>query len=306
MRSHGVRFQPSLSGHAAPGAHQRLLHGRRQGAGQRLLPQRRAAGRARSATTRRSTALELDGRPLRRRAHRAASASRRAACVLAAGGFESNREWLREAWGQNERGEWPADNFLIRGTRFNQGVLLKFMIDAGRRHRSATRRRRTAWRSTRARRCTTAASARASTACRSAWSSTATRERFYDEGEDFWPKRYAIWGRLVAQQPGQIGYSIIDAQGGRPLHAAGVSRRAGATRCRSSRAQLGLDEARFMQTLDDYNAACRAGTLRPHGARRLPHRRPGAAPRRTGRGRSTRRRSSATRCGPASPSPTSA
>jgi hypothetical protein len=37
-------------------------------------------------------------------------------------------------------------------------------------------------------------------------------ERFYDEGEDFWPKRYAIWGRLVAQQPGQVGYSIIDAK----------------------------------------------------------------------------------------------
>src|SRR5690606_20593985 len=44
-------------------------------------------------------------------------------CVLAAGGFESNLEWQREAWGQNERGEWPAENFLIRGTRFNQGVL---------------------------------------------------------------------------------------------------------------------------------------------------------------------------------------
>ena len=26
-------------------------------------------------------------------------------------------------------------------------------------------------------------------------------ERFYDEGEDFWPKRYAIWGRLIAAQP---------------------------------------------------------------------------------------------------------
>ena len=37
-------------------------------------------------------------------------------------------------------------------------------------------------------------------------------ERFYDEGEDFWPKRYAIWGRLVAQQPGQIAYSIIDSK----------------------------------------------------------------------------------------------
>jgi hypothetical protein len=34
--------------------------------------------------------------------------------------------------------------------------------------------------------------------------------RFYDEGEDFWPKRYALWGRLVALQPGQIAYSIID------------------------------------------------------------------------------------------------
>ena len=36
-------------------------------------------------------------------------------------------------------------------------------------------------------------------------------ERFYDEGEDFWPKRYAIWGRLIAQQPGQVAYSICDA-----------------------------------------------------------------------------------------------
>jgi hypothetical protein len=49
--------------------------------------------------------------------------------VLAAGGFESNIDWLREAWGQNERGEWPADNFLIRGTRFNQGVLLRHLLD---------------------------------------------------------------------------------------------------------------------------------------------------------------------------------
>ena len=50
---------------------------------------------------------------------------------MAAGGFESNLEWLREAWGQNENGEWPADNFIIRGTRFNQGNLPKFMIDQG-------------------------------------------------------------------------------------------------------------------------------------------------------------------------------
>ncbi len=27
--------------------------------------------------------------------------------------FESNLEWLKEAWGQNDVGEYPADNFLI-------------------------------------------------------------------------------------------------------------------------------------------------------------------------------------------------
>jgi tricarballylate dehydrogenase len=37
-------------------------------------------------------------------------------------------------------------------------------------------------------------------------------ERFYDEGEDFWPKRYAIWGKLVARQPDQIAFSIVDAK----------------------------------------------------------------------------------------------
>jgi len=37
-------------------------------------------------------------------------------------------------------------------------------------------------------------------------------ERFYDEGEDSWPKRYAQWGQLIARQPGQRAYSIFDSQ----------------------------------------------------------------------------------------------
>src|SRR5690606_17513585 len=53
------------------------------------------------------------------------------ACVAAAGGFESNLEWMREAWGRNEAGEWPADNFLIRGTRFNTGVVLRSLLESG-------------------------------------------------------------------------------------------------------------------------------------------------------------------------------
>jgi len=85
-------------------------------------------------------------------------------------------------------------------------------------------------------------------------------ERFYDEGEDFWPKRYAIWGRLVAQQPGQIAYSIIDAKAvGRfmPPVFPGTT----ANTLPELAVALKLDETRFMQTMNAYNAACRPGTF---------------------------------------------
>jgi tricarballylate dehydrogenase len=84
--------------------------------------------------------------------------------------------------------------------------------------------------------------------------------RFYDEGEDFWPKRYAIWGRLVAQQPGQTAYSIIDSKAiGRfmPPVFNGVK----ADALPELAQKIGLDVDTFMQTLNDYNAACRPGTF---------------------------------------------
>jgi tricarballylate dehydrogenase len=84
--------------------------------------------------------------------------------------------------------------------------------------------------------------------------------RFYDEGEDFWPKRYAIWGRLVALQPGQIGYCIIDSKAvGRfmPPVFPGVQ----ANTLPELANKLGLPEQDFMRTLDDYNAACRVGSF---------------------------------------------
>jgi tricarballylate dehydrogenase len=84
--------------------------------------------------------------------------------------------------------------------------------------------------------------------------------RFYDEGEDFWPKRYAIWGRLVAQQPGQVAWSVIDAKAiGRFMPPVSNGARAGTLRELAQR--LGLDEERFMRTLHDYNAAVRDGTF---------------------------------------------
>lgn len=104
------------------------------------------------------------------------------------------------------------------------------------------------------RRSTMAGSVPASTACR--WGSGQPRCRpFYDEGEDFWPKRYAIWGRLVAHQPGQIGYSIIDSKAiGHFMPP--VFPGAQANTLPELARQLGLDSERFTQTIADYNAAC--------------------------------------------------
>src|ERR1700680_3941767 len=45
--------------------------------------------------------------------------------VAAAGGFEANIEWLREYWGE------AADNFLIRGTPYNRGSILKMLLNKG-------------------------------------------------------------------------------------------------------------------------------------------------------------------------------
>ena len=37
----------------------------------------------------------------------------------------------REAWGRNELGEYPADNLLIRGTRYNMGAVLRDLQSQG-------------------------------------------------------------------------------------------------------------------------------------------------------------------------------
>src|SRR6267378_982242 len=55
-------------------------------------------------------------------AHQSARAS---TLVAAAGGFEANIEWLREYWGE------AADNFLIRGTPYNRGSILKMLLNKG-------------------------------------------------------------------------------------------------------------------------------------------------------------------------------
>ncbi len=257
MRQHGVHFQPSLSG---------TLHLSRtnaffMGGGKALV----------NAYTRSAQALGVQVRydaPVQRielrgsrfvAAHLAGERIEARSCVVASGGFESNREWLREAWGCNRRGEWPADRFAVRGTRFNQGVLLKDLLaqgadavgDATQAHMVAIDARAPLYDGGIVTRVDAVS-----------LGIMVNREgqRFYDEGEDFWPKRYAIWGRLVAQQPGQVGHCIIDAKAvGRFMPP--VFKGEQADTLEQLARQLGVPEAVFVQTVRDFNAACRVGSF---------------------------------------------
>jgi tricarballylate dehydrogenase len=257
MRKHGVHFQPPLSG----ALHVARTNAFFMGGGKALVNAYFRSAEALGVTIRYNApvdAIELtDGRFVAARIGAERIEAR--ACVLAAGGFESNRAWLREAWGRNTDGEWPADNFLIRGTRFNMGVLLKFMIDAeadtigdpSQSHCVAIDARAPLYDGGI---CTRVDCVSLGVML------NRNAVRFYDEGEDFWPKRYAIWGRLVAQQPGQIGYSVIDAKAiGRfmPPVFPGVKTN---TLPELARA-LGLDEPTFVRTIETFNAACQVGTF---------------------------------------------
>jgi len=83
-------------------------------------------------------------------------------------------------------------------------------------------------------------------------------KRFYDEGEDVWPKRYAVWGRIVAQQPGQIAWSIVD-QKSEKLFMPSVFPAITANTIRELAGKIGLDADTLEQTVNDYNAAVQPG-----------------------------------------------
>ena len=255
MRRHGVRFQGSLSG---------TLHLSRTnafflGGGKALLNAYYRSALALGIEIRYDTPvtrLEIaDG--VFHAAHTAAGRIEARACVVAAGGFESNLEWLREVWGQNERGEWPTDNFLIRGTRFNTGVVLRELLDGGADQVGDPIQCHAVAIDARAPKFDGGICTRVD--CVSL-GIVVNREaqRFYDEGEDFWPKRYAIWGRLVAQQPGQIAYSISDAKAiGRFMPPVFPGEQADTLDALAM--QLGLDVGRFVAEVERYNEACRPG-----------------------------------------------
>ncbi|MEJ8570000.1 FAD-dependent tricarballylate dehydrogenase TcuA [Microbaculum marinum] len=175
------------------------------------------------------------------------------AFVAAAGGFEANIEWLKEAWGP------AAENFLIRGTPNNTGTLLRLLMDKGVEITGDPQQCHAVAIDGRAPKFDGGIVTRLDCVPFGVVLN-ADGERFYDEGEDFWPKRYAIWGRLVAAQPDQIGHVLIDSKAIN-LFMPSVFPPARADTLEELAETVGLDPAATRRTVDAFNAACVPGSF---------------------------------------------
>lgn len=257
MEAHGVRFQPSLSGTLSLSRTNAFFLGGGKALVNAYYNTASDLG-VRVAYEAEVTHVHRDGDRI---AHLQATVGtepvtvKAKSYVLASGGFQADLDWLARAWGP------AARNFLIRGTPYNRGVVLKDMLDQG------------------------AESVGDPTQCHAVAidgrapkydGGIVTRldcvpfsivvnkhgDRFYDEGEDVWPKRYAIWGRLVAAQPDQVGFSIIDAKS-LDLFMPSVFRPVKADTVEGLGEALGIDGAKLAATVAEFNAGCVAGRFHP-------------------------------------------
>ncbi len=175
--------------------------------------------------------------------------------VTASGGFQANLAWLKECWGE------AADNFLIRGTPYDTGRVLRVLLDNDAKPVGDPRQCHAVAIDARAPKFDGGIVTRLD--CVS-FGIVVNRnaERFYDEGEDFWPKRYAIWGRLVAQQPDQIAYSIIDSKS-IDLFMPSVFPPIEADSIKKLAVKLEIDPLALEKTTTEFNASIRPGTFDP-------------------------------------------
>ena len=173
------------------------------------------------------------------------------AYVCASGGYEANVEWLARSWGS------AASNFHIRGPRYNDGRVLQALYKGGAKSAGDARGFHAVAVDARSPRLNGGIATRVD-AIPLGVVVNARGERFYDEGEDLWPKRYATWGRIIAEQENQISYCIYDQKvvGScvpplyPPISAGSIGELAG---------HLGLDPRTLTSTVDAFNAAVPQG-----------------------------------------------
>jgi len=167
--------------------------------------------------------------------------------ILASGGFQANKEWLENIWGSK------AKNFIVRGSSYDRGEILKIMMssdadvvgDEDQCHAIAVDARSPEYDGGIVNRidCITHGIV-----------INKHGERFYDEGEDIWPKRYAIWGRLIAMQEDQIAYAIIDSKMLNQFVPTVLDPIVGNT-IEEVANQISVDSERLNQTLHNFNAS---------------------------------------------------
>jgi tricarballylate dehydrogenase len=180
--------------------------------------------------------------------------------VLCTGGHQANLDWLRESFGA------AADNFMIRGTPYANGAVLRLLLDAGAKpvgdashaHMVAVDARGPKFDGGIVTRIT---------AIPHGIVVDRNGKRFHDEGEDARKTHFARWGARIADCPDQIAYLILDAQGiARALPTAMPPIRADTFAALATK--LGLDAVALQTTVADFNAATPAGDNVPAIERR--------------------------------------
>ena len=196
-----------------------------------------------------------DGEFRSARCHGAAHEIQAKAIVIASGGFEANIPWLKEYWGD------AAENFIIRGTRHNQGRMLKELLAHGAKPVGNPRGCHAVALDARAPKFDAGVVSRLDSVPFGIVVNDECK-RFYDEGEDLWSKRYAIWGGLIARQHNQIAYSITDTNG-LPHFMPSVFPPVKSDSIEDLANQLKLDPAALTAAINEFNRAVQPGTFDP-------------------------------------------
>ena len=167
--------------------------------------------------------------------------------VLAAGGYEANIEWLKRHWGD------AAENFIVRGTPYNDGTVLAALLTHGAKPIGDPKGFHAIAVDARAPKFDGGIVTRLDAIPFGVVVNKLGR-RFYDEGEAIWPKRYAIWGGLIAAQPDQSAFAIVDSQTiGRFLPP--MFKPYQANSFEALAAIMKVDTGTFARTMSEYNHA---------------------------------------------------
>ena len=182
------------------------------------------------------------------------------ALVACTGGHQANLDWLRQSFGR------AADGFMIRGTPYDTGSVLRLLLDAGVRPVGDPARAHMVAVDARGPKFDGGIVTRI-TAIPHGIVVDRDGKRFHDEGEDARKTHFARWGARIAECPDQTAYLILDANGvARALPTALAPIRA--DNIADLAARLGLDPAALETTIREFNAATDAAGDTPLNERR--------------------------------------